>query len=316
MAFKFKQFLGYLFLVIIAIVAAGLLYLEKFLPEIFTFIPENLMSTFIKIIISILILAILKIIIGIISKIVTGEMEKKNIHEHEVFFMKSLFRIIFWVVGIFAVLSIFFENVGSFITAIGLIGAGLAIALQHPILNLIGWLIILFNKPFSVGERIEIERTDMDIKGDVVDITPFYTKIRKLTKNDEKTGKVTNVPNSLLILNSVTNYSRGTGFLWDRLYFDFTKDSDIKKVKKIILEKTEEILSKYKKLEATEKRKYTDEKVPETASVWMEMQKESIIIGVSYLIEGKNRLSARAEINEAIYEAVKKDKDISFYLNA
>ena len=134
------------------------------------------------------------------------EMEKRKVNDQEIFFMQSLFRIVFWIISLFVVLSVFFESIGSLITAFGLIGAGLAIALQHPILNLTGWVIILFNKPFLVGDRIEIEHTGFEIRGDVVDIGPLYTKIRKLGKNDEHTGKVIMVPNEILIINSVTNY--------------------------------------------------------------------------------------------------------------
>lgn len=313
MTFQFKKFIGYAFLVILAVIATALLYLEKFAPNLFSIIPENLMSALTKIIISVLILSVLKLITGSISAIVVKEMEKRKIQEQEIFFMNSLFKILYWILAVFAVLSVFFENVGSFITALGLIGAGLAIALQHPILNFISWMIILFNKPFSVGDRIEIESINMDIRGDVIDITPFYTKIRKLTKSDEKTGKLIHVPNELLILNSVTNYAKGTGFIWDRINFNMVYDSDIKKLKEIILKTTEEILSKYKKLETVEKRKFTDEKVPEKPSVWIELQKESVMVGVSYLIEARNKLQARAEITEAIYEAIKKQPGISFY---
>lgn len=298
MGMKIKHFFGYFFLVVIILIASSILYLEKLFPEFFSFIPENLHSVFLKTVISVLALSIIKMIIGIVSKIITRGMEKRKISEQEIFFMGSLFKILFWILAIFVVLSIFFENFGSFITAFGLIAAGLAIALQHPILNLIGWVVILFNKPFLVGDRIEVESNNFDIRGDVVDITPFYTKIRKITKGDEKTGKLTHVPNSILILNGLTNYTKGTGFLWDYIIFPLEYGSDIKKAKELIIQTAENVLSKYARLETKEKRKYTDEKIPEKPIISVESKDKHIEVKVLYLVDSKHKHEIRTEIIE------------------
>lgn len=312
MGINIKNFFGYLSLVIIIFVATIVLYLQKLFPQYFFFIPDNLQSAFTKIIVSILVLCALKLLIGITSRIVTREMEKRNVHDQEIFFMNSLFKILYWVLAIFGILSIFFENVGSFITALGLIGAGLAIAMQHPILNFIGWIVILFNKPFLVGDRIEVESNSFDIKGDVVDVTPFYTKIRKITKDDEKTGKLINVPNEILILNGLTNHTKGTGFLWDYITFFIDYSSDIKKAKELIIGAAETVLSKYSKLEIKERRKYTDEKIPDKPIVSVELKDKQIEIKISYLVESKNKLEIRTEISELAYNSLKKHPEIKF----
>lgn len=312
MKFEFKKFIGYFFLALVAGLTATLLYLKKFLPELFAIIPDNFESIFNKLLISILILSLLKILMNIISRISTREMEKRKVNDQEIFFMQSLFKILFWIMALFVALSVFFESIGSLITAFGLIGAGLAIALQHPILNLTGWIIILFNKPFLVGDRIEVEHTDFDIRGDVVDIGPLYTKIRKLGKNDEQTGKVIMVPNEILIINSVTNYSKGTGFIWDRVAFSMTYESDIKKAKDLVLEATESVLAKYKKFEAKGARKYTDNDAPQKPFIWVDLKDSWISVGATYLVESKIKLTIRAEISEAIYDLVKKQKNIHF----
>jgi small-conductance mechanosensitive channel len=42
----------------------------------------------------------------------------------------------------------------AFSTYLGLLSAGLAIAMKDPIANFFGWVLILWRRPFSVGERI------------------------------------------------------------------------------------------------------------------------------------------------------------------
>lgn len=51
-----------------------------------------------------------------------------------------------------------FQGVSALSTYLGLLSAGLAIALQDPIVNLAGWLFILWRRPFDVGDRVQVGR--------------------------------------------------------------------------------------------------------------------------------------------------------------
>jgi len=41
-------------------------------------------------------------------------------------------------------------------TYLGIVSAGLAIALQDPLINLAGWIFVVVRRPFGVGDRIDI----------------------------------------------------------------------------------------------------------------------------------------------------------------
>ncbi|MEJ2541198.1 MAG: mechanosensitive ion channel [Gemmatimonadota bacterium] len=71
-----------------------------------------------------------------------------------------------YVLGALFLLEIWLETLGNLGTFLGLLTAGLAIALKDIVSNLAGWLFILARQPFSVGDRIEIGGQ----RGDVVDI--------------------------------------------------------------------------------------------------------------------------------------------------
>lgn len=60
-----------------------------------------------------------------------------------------------WIVGF-----------GSLTTFLGLLSAGLAIAVRDPVTYMSGWIYVLLRKPYKVGDRIQIG----DEKGDVIDI--------------------------------------------------------------------------------------------------------------------------------------------------
>ena len=71
-----------------------------------------------------------------------------------------------FVLGFLAVGRIWIQGFESVSTFLGLLSAGLAIALRDPIVNLAGWLFIIWRRPFDVGDRIQLGSR----RGDVIDM--------------------------------------------------------------------------------------------------------------------------------------------------
>ena len=62
-----------------------------------------------------------------------------------------IYPLAFLVIG-----RIWFAGFQAVSTYLGLLSAGLAIALQTPLVNLAGWAFILWRQPFKVGDRIQL----------------------------------------------------------------------------------------------------------------------------------------------------------------
>src|SRR5580765_7212122 len=79
------------------------------------------------------------------------------------------------VVGLFAIMAL--QNLGvellPLIAGLGVAGAGIALAMQGVLGNLVAGLSVIFTKPFSVGEYISIAGEE----GRVEDITLFTTTL-------------------------------------------------------------------------------------------------------------------------------------------
>ncbi len=90
-------------------------------------------------------------------------------------------------------------NLAAFAVFGGALGIGLGIGLQDITKNFISGLIILFERPVQVGDRIEIG----EVSGDVVEIRARATVVR--TNDDVHLI----VPNSKFISDTVTNRSFG-----------------------------------------------------------------------------------------------------------
>ncbi|MFH1470140.1 MAG: mechanosensitive ion channel domain-containing protein, partial [Candidatus Micrarchaeota archaeon] len=129
---------------------------------------------------------------------------------------------------LFAMVFIAIGDPQAFAVTIGLIATGLVVVFQEPIVSLAAFVYINVAKPYSVGDRIEME----DQVGDVIDIGPFFTRtieIRNWVKADQTTGRIVTIPNGHIFRKHVSNYTRHFDFIWDEISIPVTYQSDWKK---------------------------------------------------------------------------------------
>jgi small-conductance mechanosensitive channel len=137
--------------------------------------------------------------------------------------------------GILLVARLWFEGVGSIATFLGLIGAGVAVALKDPLSNLAGWLFILWRSPFRVGDRVQIGSN----AGDVVDLRLFQFTLNEIgnwVDADQSTGRLVHVPNGLVFTTPLANYTRGFNYIWNEVAVLVTFESNWKAAKQILLD--------------------------------------------------------------------------------
>ena len=114
----------------------------------------------------------------------------------------------------------------SFVTVLASCGVAIGLALQGSLSNLAGGVMLLFFRPFKVGDYIE---TAAGESGTVKDITVFYTI---LTTTDNKT---ITIPNGALTNATVINYSTSSHRRVD-LEFEVAYSTDIEGMKALLLE--------------------------------------------------------------------------------
>jgi len=137
--------------------------------------------------------------------------------------------------GIILVGSIWFKGIEYAATFLGLVAAGLAIALQSPITDVAGWGFILWRRPFEVGDRIQVG----DRVGDVVDIRVFQFSLLEIgnwVNADQSTGRIMHFPNKTVFNEVVSNFSQGFEFIWHEIPVLITFESDWEKAKTILQE--------------------------------------------------------------------------------
>jgi small-conductance mechanosensitive channel len=145
---------------------------------------------------------------------------------------------------ILGIMSIWFDNPGQLASVLGLIGAGIAFALQRVITAVAGYFVILRGKTFNVGDRIQMG----GVRGDVIGLTFMQTRIMEMgesprEKDEDKswvrsrqfTGRIVTVTNDKVFDCPVYNYTHEFAYIWDEISVPIAFHQDFGKAEEIIL---------------------------------------------------------------------------------
>lgn len=162
--------------------------------------------------------------------------------KREIKLIVTLYSYIVWGLMLVLIASTLFKDIGIFLASLGLIGFGLTLALQKPILNFVGWLVLVLKKPFNLGDRIEVSGH----RGDVIGISIMHTTIQGTRVNShEKSEQTISIPNELILTTPVLNYTKRLDFYWDDINFMITYDSNWRKAEGILFDITFKTTKKY-----------------------------------------------------------------------
>ena len=113
-------------------------------------------------------------------------------------FIKELSKIVIIIFAFFVTLRMAFEvNITALIASLGIGGLAIALAAQDTIANLFGSFIIYLDKPFKVGDQIEVS----DVSGIVERVGFRTTRVRTLDRS------LVTVPNKKIVDSTLNNIS-------------------------------------------------------------------------------------------------------------
>jgi small-conductance mechanosensitive channel len=219
------------------------------------------------------------------------------------------------LIVIIAMVRIWLGGVTGIVTYLGLVSAGIAIALQDPLTNLAGWLYLTVRKPFIVGDRVQVG----EHAGDVIDISLFQfslVEIGKWVDADQSTGRILHVPNGWLFKYATCNYTKGFNFIWNELPVTITYESNWRKAKEILTRIANEF-SAVKSEHAAQQIRRASQKYliffqHLTPIVWTSVAAANITLTVRYLCVPRNRRGSAHNMWEAILAAFAEHDDIDF----
>ncbi len=145
--------------------------------------------------------------------------------------------VIIYVVAIILALDLLGINVMPFIAGAGILGIAIGFAAKDTLSNLIAGILLIIDRPFEVGDRIEVwtAPTGSATWGDVIDIGIRATKI-KTTDNI-----VIIIPNNEIMKRDIINYTIISAKIRVRINIGISFDAELAKAKRIILDVADQI---------------------------------------------------------------------------
>ncbi len=127
--------------------------------------------------------------------------------------------------------------------SLGLVGFGLTLALQRPILSLAGWATVVFGGSVREGDRIQVG----DVTGDVLDINLFSTRIWEVGSSQTRTpgrptGRIRTLSNASFLEDAVANSTNDTATIFNEFVVTVAFESDQAMARQVLLQVGQEVL--------------------------------------------------------------------------
>ncbi len=165
----------------------------------------------------------------------TGEVE---LGEQLLPFFRRVVLIILTVIIAIILLDYFNIEISGVVATLGIGSLAIALAAQAALADTISGFVIMVDRPFRIGDRIEIQ--DLDTWGDVVDIGLRSTRVRT------RDNRMVIVPNSVIGKSLIVNHSYPDSQYRIQIHVGVGYGTDIEEVRKVLVEavsKVEGVLS-------------------------------------------------------------------------
>jgi small-conductance mechanosensitive channel len=207
------------------------------------------------------------------------------------------------------------SSLRNLVTYLGLLSAGLAIALRDPVTNIVGWLFIIWRHPFEVGDRIEIG----EHAGDVIDLRIFQFTLLEIgnwVDADQSTGRIIHVPNGRIFTHPLENFSQGFQYIWNEIPVVITFESSWQKAKKLLLDIVTNQSEQFNP-DAAEQIKKAAERFmifynTLTPTVYTRVEASGVLLTIRYMVKPQERRASAESIWEAILLTFAEHEDIEF----
>lgn len=174
------------------------------------------------------------LISGIISEIFQWYLEtvakktESTLDDELIPLAKRIVNIILYTIALITCLDHFEIDIKALIVSLGVGTLAVALAAQETLANMIAGFVIMVDRPFRVGDRINLPKSNRI--GEVIKIGLRSTKILDFDNN------VATIPNAEIVKNDVVNFSYPNIQIRLKIDIDVAYGSDLDKVKTILVD--------------------------------------------------------------------------------
>ena len=239
---------------------------------------------------------------------------KRHLQNHDtIYATRKISRYLHFIIAAFIIGQLWFKGIQSLGTFLGLFTAGVAIALKDVVTNFAGWIYLLWQAPFKIGDRIQIQ----DHQGDVIDIGVFkftLLEIGNWVDANQSTGRMIRIPNADVFNQPIANYSKGFNYNWYEIPVVVTFESNWRKAKELLIEIINEYCKEYEdqlKRELRQAKKdYPINYTYITPTIYTTSLDHGISLTIRYLVATRRIRQSNHELWEKILTVTEDHDDI------
>ena len=179
-------------------------------------------------------------------------------HQHEV--THRLSQVVLWTTALVVILSVWTDDLGGLLVGAGFLGIVLGMAARQALGSMIAGLVLMFSRPFEIGDWVEID----DREGIVTDISIVNTRIQSFD------GEYIMVPNDVVGSSLVTNRSKN-GRLRIEIEVGVDYETNVDRAAELALEAIEDVPE--------------IQRVPEPGVVTKTFGDSAVLLGVRFWID-------------------------------
>lgn len=204
---------------------------------------------------------------------------------------KNMSSIVVWFMGVAVLLRVWNFDLTPLLASAGIAGLAIAFAAQDTISHIFGGLSIYLDKPFRVGDRIQLDSGDI---GDVLDIGIRSTKIKTFDET------VVIIPNNAVASSRIINYNKPKSKIKVKIDLNLAYGTNVQKAKVALLDV----------LETTE----GVETDPAPSVYFTEMGDFALkFLIVVWVANPKKQFETKTLLVERLYERINKEKFVIPY---
>ena len=193
-------------------------------------LPEKYVFYFSTVLYVMVIFSVTIAVANLVGKIFRDYIQKSDLPLPTTGLTYGILKGMIYIIGILIILTMLGVSIAPLITALGVGGLAVALALQDTLANLFAGIHILVEKSIRVGDFIKLESGQ---EGRVEDITWRTTRIKMMPNT------MVVIPNNNLSRSVVTNYSLPEKKMMLMLHVSVSYDSDLERIEEILVSEAE-----------------------------------------------------------------------------
>ena len=202
-------------------------------------IIEPLTRLFSYILFTVIILSITRVAARTINGFISLHIESSQQKLPKTTLLNAILNVVIYAMGVLVVLQYYGISIAPILTAMGVGGMAVALALQETLANIFSGLHLILSKQLRLDDYIKLSTGE---EGRVTDITWRFTTIVPAGG-----GNMIVIPNQKIASSNITNYSMPRKDIVISIPVGVAYDSDLDKVERVTLDVAKEVMAQIDK---------------------------------------------------------------------